>query len=200
MQRIGRSANILKRPSNGRDSAGLNWIEVQRGHIRRGHNTRGSHPGQFAVSALIRGSFYHQAYIRRRTMLDQCRVRPKPLREQEYCIQMKCHRPQAYADRTSRAGSLTLQDMQERSVKTSAPWAGSFTCGRRNSRLTRARICGIADLKALDAFHFRPENATAERCRGVIYMAPKGVGVGLRYHRDFFCRGEAQQLPGKALH
>lgn len=45
-----------KRPSAECNSAGLNWVELQRGHIRRPHSTRGNQLGQAIVSALI-GNF-----------------------------------------------------------------------------------------------------------------------------------------------
>lgn len=45
---------MLKIPSNGRNSAGLNSTELQRGHIRRIHSTRGSQFGQLIVCVFIR--------------------------------------------------------------------------------------------------------------------------------------------------
>jgi hypothetical protein len=53
MQRTGRSANKPRRPSNGCNSPGLNWTELQRGHMRRNHSTRGSQFGQTIVSTFI---------------------------------------------------------------------------------------------------------------------------------------------------
>lgn len=45
---------MLNSPSKDRSSAGLNSTEVQRGHIRFIHRTRGSQFGQVIVSVLIR--------------------------------------------------------------------------------------------------------------------------------------------------
>jgi hypothetical protein len=41
MQRTGRSANMLSKPSIGRNSAALNLTELQLGHTRRNQSTRG---------------------------------------------------------------------------------------------------------------------------------------------------------------
>jgi hypothetical protein len=46
VQRTGRSAKRPRRLSSGRSSAGLNWTELQRGHLRLIHSTRGTQSGQ----------------------------------------------------------------------------------------------------------------------------------------------------------
>ena len=53
MQRTGRRANIAISSSYERNSAGLNWTELQQGHIRFGHSTRGSQLGQVMEPAFI---------------------------------------------------------------------------------------------------------------------------------------------------
>ncbi len=58
MQRTGRNANILSKPSNERNSAGLNFTESQRGHFRRIPSRWGIHAGHsrltlFMVSAFL---------------------------------------------------------------------------------------------------------------------------------------------------
>ena len=54
MQRTGRSASKPRRPSNERNSPGLNLTESQTGHARRINNTRGSQFGQIIVLTLIK--------------------------------------------------------------------------------------------------------------------------------------------------
>jgi hypothetical protein len=53
MQRTGRNANMLSSPSNDRNSAGLNFSELQAGHSRRIHRRRGTHTGQVRLEKLM---------------------------------------------------------------------------------------------------------------------------------------------------
>jgi hypothetical protein len=53
MQRTGRNANMLSRPSNDRNSACLNLMELQRGHSRVIHSRRGTHLGQVRLEKFI---------------------------------------------------------------------------------------------------------------------------------------------------
>jgi len=53
MQRTGRSANMLSRLSNDRNSAGLNLSELQQGHSRRIHSRRGTQLGHVRFEKFI---------------------------------------------------------------------------------------------------------------------------------------------------
>jgi hypothetical protein len=53
MQRTGRTANMPSRLSNGRNSACLNLIELQRGHFRRNKSECVSQSGQVQLVLLI---------------------------------------------------------------------------------------------------------------------------------------------------
>lgn len=53
MHRTGRSANMLSKPSNDHDSAGLNWSELQRGHFRSRQSRCGNQLGQFRLRVFI---------------------------------------------------------------------------------------------------------------------------------------------------
>jgi hypothetical protein len=53
MQRTGCSANMLRRLSNGRNSAALNWTELQHGHLWRIKGSRGAQAGQIELVSLI---------------------------------------------------------------------------------------------------------------------------------------------------
>jgi hypothetical protein len=53
MQRTGLKANIPSRLSNDRNSAGLNFSELQQGHSRLIHSRRGAHAGHVRIQEFI---------------------------------------------------------------------------------------------------------------------------------------------------
>src|SRR5580693_8747491 len=53
MQRTGRTANMLSKPSNDRNSACLNWSELQDGHSCLVQSMRGTHLGHVLFEKFI---------------------------------------------------------------------------------------------------------------------------------------------------
>lgn len=63
MQRTGCSANMLRRPSNGRSSASLNKTELQRGHLHLIQRSSGSQLGRFQLLSPILLSPFAPLYL-----------------------------------------------------------------------------------------------------------------------------------------
>jgi hypothetical protein len=78
MHRTGRSANILRRPSNGRNSAGLKVRELQSGHSRRLQSNRGAQFNHFLFTLAIQFAprMFASAQVSERLLLPVSSLSP----------------------------------------------------------------------------------------------------------------------------
>lgn len=177
MQRTGRSANVPRRPSNERISAGLNWIESQRGHTRRVHNTCGSRFCQAIVSV---------------------RIEELPSREgRQYCLRQFVHGSHLGFHRVnrrlSRANGLQLSSVSKLRRRVLLNLA-RMQCDVRDAKAGILRYLNDIKLRGVEFMWNRTQSARQSamgrvfRCQakpssGARSRHPYGVPAGLANHR-----------------
>ena len=83
---------MLRRPSNGRCSAGLNWTELQRGHSRRIPSGCGSQSGQFQFVLLILRAPFEDSRCKLKSLrLCWVRIRVQPGKQRTNAARSQRH-------------------------------------------------------------------------------------------------------------